>query len=240
MKPLYKGKYLARAADGTADLNAALALRSRCFGVAGGAQDVFDATAIHVLVHEATSGVLVCTYRLMAQSGAGLCNSYAAQFYDLSALARFDGPMLELGRFCVDPTRHDPDIVRIAWAALTAYVDAARVQLLFGCASFAGIDPDAYRDCFALLKARHLAPPSWRPKIKAEDVFRYAARLRRAPDPHKAHAEMPQLLRTYLMMGGWVSDHAVVDRQMGTLHVFTGLEIGAIPESRKRLLRALV
>ena len=42
------------------------------------------------------------------------------------------------------------------------------------------------------------------------------------------------------MMGGWVSDHAVVDRQMGTLHVFTGLEIGAIPESRKRLLRALV
>ncbi len=40
---------------------------------------------------------------------------------------------------------------------------------------------------------------------------------------------MPPLLRTYLMMGGWVSDHAVVDRQMNTLHVFTGLEIGAIP-----------
>jgi putative hemolysin len=51
---------------------------------------------------------------------------------------------------------------------------------------------------------------------------------------------MPPLLRTYLMMGGWVSDHAVVDRQMNTLHVFTGLEIGAIPAARKRLLRALV
>ncbi len=40
-------------------------------------------------------------------------------------------------------------------------------------------------------------------------------------------------------MGGWVSDHAVVDQQMNTLHVFTGVEIGAIPPARKRLLRAV-
>ena len=39
------------------------------------------------------------------------------------------------------------------------------------------------------------------------------------------------------MMGGWVSDHAVIDHQMNTLHVFTGLEIAAISEGRKRLLR---
>ena len=50
---------------------------------------------------------------------------------------------------------------------------------------------------------------------------------------------MPPLLRTYLLMGGWVSDHAVYDRDLNTMHVFTGLEIGAIPESRKRALRAL-
>jgi putative hemolysin len=48
---------------------------------------------------------------------------------------------------------------------------------------------------------------------------------------------LPPLLRSYLMMGGWVSDHAVIDHQMNTLHVFTGLEIAAIPEGRKRLLR---
>ena len=41
------------------------------------------------------------------------------------------------------------------------------------------------------------------------------------------------------MMGGWVSDHAVVDEKMNTLHVFTGVEIGAIPAARKRLLRAV-
>ena len=37
---------------------------------------------------------------------------------------------------------------------------------------------------------------------------------------------------------GWVSDHAVVDRDLGTLHVFTGLEVRAVPHARARLLRA--
>jgi len=46
-------------------------------------------------------------------------------------------------------------------------------------------------------------------------------------------------LRTYLGMGGWVSDHAVIDRDLGTLHVFTGVEVAAIPDRRKRALRAM-
>ena len=41
------------------------------------------------------------------------------------------------------------------------------------------------------------------------------------------------------MMGGWVSDHAVIDARLNTLHVFTGLEIAAIPPARARALRAI-
>ena len=58
-------------------------------------------------------------------------------------------------------------------------------------------------------------------------------------DPKQALAQMPPLLRTYLGMGGWVSDHAVIDTQMNTLHVFTGLEIAKIPASRAQALRAV-
>ena len=46
-------------------------------------------------------------------------------------------------------------------------------------------------------------------------------------------------LRTYLSMGGWVSDHAVIDASLNTLLVFTALEINAIPPARARLLRNL-
>ena len=89
-----------------------------------------------------------------------------------------------------------------------------------------------------MLRERHLAPRRWLPRVKAPQVFRFARALaRRRADPRAGFAAMPPLLRSYLVMGGWVSDHAVVDRQLDTLHVFTGLEIGAIPAARQRLLR---
>lgn len=232
------GRFLARRAASAQDLRAAQALRSRCFHTA--TEDSFDDASTHILIEDRASGTLVCCFRMALLDGAHIGQSYAAQFYELSALEQFEGPMLELGRFCIHPDWRDADILRLAWSQMTRLVDDAGVQLLFGCSSFAGVDAGRYLDAFALLKARHLAPARWLPRIKAPDVFRFAKRLRRRPDAKKAGAVMPPLLRTYLLMGGWVSDHAVVDRRMGTLHVFTGLEIGAIPAGRKRLLRALV
>jgi putative hemolysin len=235
-----KGRYTVRHASDEKDLSSILGLRAVCFGIAGGTQDPFDLAATQVMVEDVSTGQIVATFRMALLAGAEISNSYAAQFYDLSPLAAFDGPMLELGRFCVRPDHSDPDILRIAWAGLTAYVDAQGVEMLFGCSSFAGTSPEKYIDAFALLKARHLAPAQWSPRVKSPDVFEYAAQLQGKPDLAKANTAMPPLLRTYLMMGGWVSDHAVIDPVMDTLHVFTGLEIGSIPPERKKLLRALV
>lgn len=240
MKPLVKGKYTARPAEGDADMQAVLALRLLCFGAAGGAADRFDTTAQQIVVCEEETNRIVAGFRMSVLTPTQLQDSYAAQFYDLTALQNIEGPLLELGRFCIHPEYTDPDILRLAWAALTAHVDRRGVKMLFGCSSFQGTDPAPYLDAFALLKARHLAPPQWRPLVKAAEVFPYAAQLQQSPDLARATATLPSLLRTYLMMGGWVSDHAVVDPVMDTLHVFTAVEIDAIPPARKRLLRALV
>lgn len=241
MVPETAQKFRATEATTPDTLAEAQALRGLCFGLEGGLDtDLFDHRHRHFIVRDAQSGQAVCCFRLLVLDGAQIDDSYAAQYYHLHALASYDGRMMELGRFCVHPDARDPDIVRVAWAALTDVVDREDIKLLFGCSSFSGTDKAPFLDAFALLKARHLAPTSWRPKIKAPDVFRFGALLRRKPDLKKAMLRMPPLLRTYLMMGGWVSDHAVVDRHMNTLHVFTGLEIGRIPEGRKRLLRGLV
>ncbi|MGB2891984.1 MAG: GNAT family N-acyltransferase, partial [Albidovulum sp.] len=166
--------------------------------------------------------------------------SYSAQYYELSGLRHYPGKMVEMGRFCLDPDCHDPDVLRVAWAAMTRFVDAEGVGMLFGCSSFLGTDAETYLDAFAMLRERHLAPKCWRPVVKAPKVFPFALRLRRRQsDPRRAMQLMPPLLRTYLMMGGWVSDHAVVDDDLGTLHVFTGVEIAGIPPSRARALRLL-
>ncbi|WP_428924677.1 GNAT family N-acetyltransferase [Marinibacterium sp. SX1] len=237
---LTRGKYRACFAQDRGDLAAAQALRGRCFGLSDPDADMFDELCLHVMIRDLRTNTLVCCYRLLLLEGGGdLGRSYSAQFYELDALAGFQGRMVELGRFCIHPDWHDPDILRVAWGAMTRLVDEQGVQMLFGCSSFAGTETDTYLDAFAMLKARHLAPPRWLPRVKAPEIFRFAARLRRKPDARKAMLTMPPLLRTYLLMGGWVSDHAVVDRQMNTLHVFTGLEIGAIPPARKKLLRAV-
>jgi len=144
------------------------------------------------------------------------------------------------GRFCLHPEVHDPDLLRLAWGAMTRHVDATGAQMLFGCSSFHGADAEAHVEALALLKERHLGPRRWLPRVKAPRVFRFARRLRlRKPDLRLAMSRMPPLLRSYLAMGGWVSDHAVVDPDLDTLHVFTGLEIRAIPPARARLLRAV-
>lgn len=242
MTPFRRGRYNARIAQTACDIRKAQALRALAFQSSGGAPDVdaFDGVCDHVLIEDTGSGDVVCCFRFLPLAGGQeIGRSYSAQYYELSALERFEGPIVELGRFCVHPDRGDPDILRVAWGAMTTYVDTQGVQLLFGCASFAGTEPRTYYDAFAMLKARHLAPKRWLPRVKAPNVFRFAQRLRRKPDLRAAMAKMPPLLRTYLLMGGWVSDHAVVDNRMNTLHVFTGVEIAAIPPARKRLLRAV-
>ncbi len=148
--------------------------------------------------------------------------------------------MLEIGRFCVAAGVADPAVLRLAWGAVADHIAEYRPGFLFGCSSFAGTAADGYADAFALLKDRHLAPRRWLPRVKAPSVFRFAAQLRRrTPDLKAAMRAMPPLLRSYLALGGRVSDHAVVDRDLGTLHVFTGLEIGAAPAARLRALRTV-
>ena len=251
MLTLARGRYAARFAETPADLRAAQALRWRSFLGARRETallppqsppldaDEFDALCRHVLVEEPATGRLVCCFRLLPlASGAEIGRSYSAQYYNLSALSAYPGRMLEMGRFCIDPETSDPDILRLAWAAMTRFVDDERVEMLFGCSSFLSTDFDSFTDAFAVLAAHHLAPRRWWPQVKAPKVIRYARRLLGIKgDPKQAMLKMPPLLRSYLTMGGWVSDHAVVDDHLGTLHVFTGLEIGAIPPARARALR---
>jgi L-ornithine Nalpha-acyltransferase len=247
MLSLRKGRYTARFAETEADLIRAQQLRYLAFRARLGPPqdgnldaDRFDDACRHVLVEEAKTGTLVCCFRLLPLSGGDeVGKSYSAQYYDLEKLRDFKGKMVEMGRFCIHPAWRDPDILRVAWGAMTRYVDQEGVEMLFGCSSFEGVEGESYRDAFALLREKHLAPKRWLPRVKAPEVFRFAKMLgRQRPDARRAMLGMPPLLRSYLVMGGWVSDHAVVDKDLKTLHVFTGLEIRAIPPARARLLRA--
>ena len=245
IQPVIKGGYRARLAATPADLRSAQQLRHDMF-VGPRDDDTaidvdhFDALCQHVLIEDVKTCAIQACFRVMHfDNGTSIQQSYSAQFYDLSRLSMFSKPMIEIGRFCTAPYATDPNILRLGWAVLTRYVDTHSIAMMFGCSSFPGNDLDPFTETLALLKHRHQAPAEWAPQIKCADIDPYAQRLAAyKPTLKSATAMMPSLLRTYLSMGGWVSDHAVIDRDLDTFHVFTGVEIAKIPPRRAELLRA--
>lgn len=237
------GRYCARFALSKDDLLAAQELRYRCFNLSndkGLDVDEFDSICRHVLVENLENGKLICCYRIMSfPDGKDITRSYSSRFYDLGSIENFPKPMIEVGRFCIDPVTTDHEVVLAAWAALTQLVDENGIEFLFGCSSFEGIDKEKYLHCFAFLREKHIAPEHWLPKVKAAQVISYSEANCCKVNKKKALLNMPPLLKSYLSMGAWVSDHAVVDYSMKTLHLFTGVEVSKIPSRRKQFLRNL-
>jgi putative hemolysin len=249
MRLFIGGKYRARLAECASDVARCQRLRHLAFferrGLASGFadrrdRDGMDARCNHVMIEEAATGALVCCFRLLLlKDGSEIGASYAAGYYDLAKLARYPDPMIEMGRFCVDPAHRDPVIIRAAWRALGSFVEAGGVEMIFGCSSFDGTDAGLHADALARLAAQHLAPRRWAPRVGAPRVVRFAAGPSPAvADPRAAARQMPPLLRSYLALGAWVSDHAVVDETLGTLHVFTGVELCRLPLHRAHVLRS--
>jgi len=234
---LSRGHMVAREAEGAA-LARALALRERCFVTLGGAvseADGFDAACRHVLIEDG-EGRALCAFRWRLFDPGAVAQAASAEAYDLSALGRWPGRSMEIGRFCIAPEARDGEALRLAIAVLTRLVVETRATMLFGCASFPGTDPDPHAPAFAWLAAHHLAAPELRPGRRAAETHDLAG----SPGgPRVARAALPPLLRSYLGMGGVVGDHAVIDRRMNTMHVLCMVDLDAIPPVRARALRAL-
>jgi putative hemolysin len=230
---------VARLAESPTDMARIMAFRSAAFPRDSGTEeDAQDALSFHVMV-EGEDGLLAYFRSMLFGWGAGLEQGYSAQFYDVAPLAGYARPVAEMGRFCVAPGGVHPDVLRLAWGAMTRLVDEGQAGLLVGCTSFRGADWEAHRPGLALLAAEFLGPADHRPGRKAAEIVDFPACAGPLTDRRAGLAALPPLLRTYLGMGGWVSDHAVADRVLNTLHVFTCVEVDNVPPARAASLRAV-
>ena len=221
-------------------LEEAQAFRYKVFGVAnetGIESDDYDKKFKHVLIRDRQNRRIVGYFRYICHNtGSFVQSGYSADYYDLKNFESINKPLLEVVRVCTDPTFKDPDILRLVWAYLAHCVQLKKICFIFGCSSFEGTDQEKYIDSFAVLRARYLGPKNLIPSVKSPSVFKFAKKLRSDPNFKIAMLKMPPLLRAYLLMGGWVSDHAVIDKKLNTIHVFTGLEVSKIPNAKKRFL----
>ena len=233
---LRSGNLGVRIATTASEIDALQALRYRIFYQEMGAQpdaaarlslrdrDVYDAVADHLLVvdHEIGDGPegVVGTYRLIRQEAAAQVGRfYSADEYDIGPITRFPGRVLELGRSCVDSRYRGRAVMQLLWRGIAAYVFSHEIDLMFGCASLAGTDPNQLAEELTYLHAHHLAPPALRPRALEA---RYVEMQRLDPaglQPRRVLSQLPPLIKGYLRLGGFVGDGAVIDWQFNTTDV---------------------
>jgi putative hemolysin len=225
-----------RLARDAAELDAAQALRFRVFYGELGAipteqaartgrdADAFDTVADHLLVldHDLGDGpkAVVGTYRLIRRDAARrIGRFYSADEYDISAIEKLPGQVLELGRSCVDSAHRGRPTMQLMWRGIAAYVFRHNIDLMFGCASLPGTDPDALAAPLTYLHAHHLAPAEIRPRALPA---RFVSMQRTDPygiSTRAALHALPPLIKGYLRLGGFVGDGAVIDHQFNTTDV---------------------
>ncbi|MGP1394075.1 MAG: GNAT family N-acetyltransferase [Inquilinaceae bacterium] len=230
------GSLEVRLAETPAEIRAAQALRYRVFydemnarpspemAAAGQDMDRFDAIADHLLVIDNARGTggqaVVGTYRMIRREAANRVGTfYSADEFDIGALLAHPGEILELGRSCVDPGYRTGQTMQLLWRGIAAYVFQHDIELLFGCASLPGTDPNEVALPLSYLYHYHLAPPALRPKALKD---RYTGMRLLEPgsfDQRSAIATLPPLIKGYLRVGGMIGDGAVIDEQFNTTDV---------------------
>jgi putative hemolysin len=199
-------------------------------------EDRFDPVCHHVLVTDTSLPVarhrqIVGTYRLLDREGAKAAGSYYSQDeFDIESLiARHpQRRLLELGRSCVIPEYRSKRTIEALWQGIWAYVRHRGIDLMAGCASFAGTVPAAHAEALSLLAH----------SFSEEGAFAVSAlpHLHRpmdlmpaeAVDPKRAIKLMPPLVKGYLRLGARFGDGCVVDEEFGTVDVFVVMPVERI------------
>jgi hypothetical protein len=191
------------------------------------------------VVIEGPGGVPAGGLRLRTcPDAAALAGGEAARAFDLAPLAALTWPVAEAGPVHVHPEASQAEVLRVAFAAALALADRAKAKALLALCPFEGTDPAPYAQAFALLRAGYVAPAEWLPARRAPEAVPLAS-LGRRPDRIAALRALPPLLRGWLGLGAWVSDHAVIDRDAGALRVLAILDLARLPRARAEALRAL-
>jgi len=174
---------------------------------------------------------VIGTYRLLpqeiAENNGGF---YTSGEFDIAPLVyskRNSHRFLELGRSCVLQQYRTKQVLELLWHGIWRYVRLKKLDVMLGCASFEGVDPEQFAVPLSFLYHNFTAPEEWAVRALPD---RYVNMNRRAVDqldPRAAMRMIPPLIKGYLRLGAYVGDGAVIDEQFGTIDILV-----ILPNSR--------
>jgi putative hemolysin len=212
--------------------------------------DRFDEFCDHMLVvdksvrDETGEPVVVGTYRLLRGEVAARHDGYyTASEYDLMPMLKRNGPdtrYLELGRSCVLKSYRAKAItMQLLWSGILVYLDRYAIDVMFGCGSLPGTDPNALKLPLSYLHHFHRAPAAHRISARPELYVPMNRMSKDAIDPKAASRKLPPLIKGYIRAGAFIGDGAVIDPQFGTTDVLIYFLVSHINDRLRRQLERI-
>ena len=198
--------------------------------------DHFDKFCDHLLVvdrdilDEDGQPSVVGTYRLMRSEDAARAGGfYTAGEYDIAPMLAALPPgsrALELGRSCIlKAYRAQPATMQLLWHGVMSYVARFSVDLLFGCASLQGTDPNCLSLPLSYLHHFHRMPAEIRVRARAERYVEMNRMAKEGIELREAVRALPPMIKGYVRAGCLIGDGAVIDSQFGTTDVLIYLPV---------------
>jgi putative hemolysin len=174
--------------------------------------DDYDIHCSHIGVRDMSNGKLVATTRLLDHKAAStLGKFYSEEEFSLHGLGHLQGPILELGRTCVDPAYRNGGTIAVLWSELAEILNEG--GYLMGCASIpmqdGGIQAHAIMQ---RLRERYLSTEHLRAEPKNP--------LPNLDLPNNVICEMPPLLKAYMRLGAKICGEPCWDEDFQVADVF--------------------
>jgi L-ornithine Nalpha-acyltransferase len=222
------------------EIEAAQRLRYRVFHEEMGAKpggineldaDIYDDFCDHLKVTTRNTDELVGTYRLLRQEVAAQnIGFYSQTEFNIEPLLRRKESLsfLELGRSCILKPYRGKAVLELLWQGIWDYACANRVDVMLGCASFAGTNIYDHAEALSFLAHHASAPADW--QVRAHDACYQEMRLipKHQIEMRRALSSLPTLIKAYLRLGCFIGEGAVIDREFNTIDVLIVLPVANI------------
>lgn len=242
--PIKLGNLEVRLAHGEDEVSQVLKMRSEIFQLPTKINvDEHDAVCDHLIVIDKSptrsnqTSPIVGTYRLVrAEHAAKVGGFYSASEFKISQMlvGNTDLNFLEFGRSCVLPDYRNMRAIELLWAGSWAYIKKHNIDILFGCASFRGVDPHQHLEALSFLY--HFAASDKIFDVKVNPKFRGDLKLldKVDIDTKRALKNLPPLIKGYLRVGAKFSTEFAIDKKFNTIDVLTVLPVSNI---KKRYIK---
>lgn len=193
-----------------------------------------DLICDHLLVLETENSKnlkIVGTQRFFVKSSIQKHLTFRSQSeFDLEALVALHPQkrFMELGRSCILEAYRSKRTMELMWHGTWAYAVNKKVDVMTGCASFYAKEPEEIGLALGFLSSLVSTDTQWQVKPTSKNSVSLKKFENLVTDPKKAIRSLPPLIKGYLRLGAFFSQHAVIDEDFGTIDVAVILPVANI------------